>query len=213
MRGKTVRNVAMDDKYKNAGELEAVIHAYFGSISRCVERLDEKGEAICNQNGEPAKFLEWLEPPTLSGLCLYLGIDKEELHKLEKNAETRAVIKYATQRLENYLERELFRQKQIQGIMFSLKSNYGWEDAEHIENDAEAMIAYPLDEKVKRMYSLACEFLKSFEESEIHLPIKEDPESFDEKENTRKAVKRKTRSVKIRRDQTKLKDIQKTDRS
>lgn len=155
------------EKYTDASVLQSKIDAYFDSISRLVVRCDNDGQVICTRGGDESLALEWLEPPTLSGLCLYLGIDKECFRKYGQDREFADVVKRAMQRLENYLERELFRQKQIQGIMFSLKSNYGWEDDESPGGEEEVISSYSAEDRLQMLFRLASEFLEYAEKSGI----------------------------------------------
>lgn len=80
------------------------------------------------------------EPYTMTGLALYLGTNQMTLHnyrhnKYDNDEQTNSedgafqeVIEYALLKCENYAEKRLFGDKQVQGAIFSLKNNYGWKD-------------------------------------------------------------------------------------
>lgn len=56
--------------------LRDAIEKYFGSISRTVAARDDKGREIYNDDGEKITRTEYITPPGISALCLYLGIDR-----------------------------------------------------------------------------------------------------------------------------------------
>ena len=62
-------------KYTKKG-LEAAVEGYFASISRSVQARDADKQPLYNDAGEPIRVTEYVRPPTVGGLCLYLGIDR-----------------------------------------------------------------------------------------------------------------------------------------
>lgn len=117
-------------KYKSAKALREAVEAYFGSISRTAPALDPDGEPICNDEGEVIWVTEYIVPPSVSGLCLRLQIDRSTWQNYcdhELHPEFAEVTAMTRQRIEAYLEEELLtRQKGVQGIIFNLQNNYGW---------------------------------------------------------------------------------------
>ena len=123
-------------KYTKKG-LEKAVEGYFASISRKVQVLDEDGEAVCNDAGESIWVMEYVRPPTVSGLCLYLGIDRSTWQNYADRAlhpELQEITAYAKLRLETYLEEQLLtREKNVQGLIFNLQNNYGWREKREVE--------------------------------------------------------------------------------
>lgn len=74
------------------------------------------------QSTEPPK------PPTVSGLCYYLGFDdRGALAEYEKRPEFSRTIKRVRARIEEYLETALHGNN-VTGVIFNLKNNFGWKD-------------------------------------------------------------------------------------
>lgn len=119
-------------KWKSVAELQKQIDAYFASCfepdmrevkresgdHKWIERKDWRGETIVKQ----------IVPLTVTGLAMYLGTSRETLVNYEKRDEFFDAIKAAKLRIENYNEIELFRDKNVTGVIFNLKNNYGWKD-------------------------------------------------------------------------------------
>lgn len=74
-------------------------------------------------------------PPGICGLAAYLDIDRTTLFNYEnKYPDTYGqVIKQAKAKIEAFLERGLFN-KNVTGIIFNLKNNFGWAEREKVEN-------------------------------------------------------------------------------
>ena len=124
-------------KYENPKELGRAIERYFRSISRCVEARDLTGAPLLNDDGEPVEVIDYIRPPSISALCLYLGIDRStwqnycdpKLHPEFAQATSRARA-----RIEAYLEEQLLtREKGLQGIIFNLQNNYAWRQRQEVE--------------------------------------------------------------------------------
>lgn len=171
-------------KYDTDKKLARAIDGYFASISRTVTVTElvptgeytQKGmpvmapQVVHNDNGEEIRRVEYCAPPSVTDLCLYLGISREtwraycdpELHPefLDTTTRTRA-------RIEAYLERELLtREKSVQGIIFNLQNNYGWKEKKELELGpgavrAASAVGMTMDEKMALLREMA---------GEIHLP-------------------------------------------
>lgn len=113
-------------KYTAKAFREAV-DAWFRSIT--VEVCDE---AVINMDGEPIRRKVYAVPPTISGLCLALGIDRKTWqHYADGNLNPRhaPICEDVRLRIEAYLEGQLLtREKSLQGIIFNLQNNYGWRE-------------------------------------------------------------------------------------
>lgn len=126
--------------------LKLEIDRYFGSISRVVQatemvdsgKRDDRNRAIMkpvpikNDEGDPIMVTEYIVPPSVSGLCLYLGIDRSTWQNYRTDFPE--VTEEARARIEVYLEGELLtREKSVQGIIFNLQNNYGWRQKQEVE--------------------------------------------------------------------------------
>lgn len=128
-------------KYRTAAAFARAVDRYFRSISRTepLTRAVEVGktakgkpiyenQAVKNDLGEPVMLQNYLEPPTMSGLCLYLGLSRDAFSEYARRPEFADTAAHARARVEAYLEAQLYRTKQVQGIMFNLQNNFGWRE-------------------------------------------------------------------------------------
>ena len=120
MQEATTMGAGRPKKYTKKG-LEKAVEGYFDSISR----------------GGNAWSAEYTRPPTVSGLCLYLGIDRSTWQNYadrELHPEFQKITAYARMRMEAYLEEQLLtREKNVQGLIFNLQNNYGWREKREVE--------------------------------------------------------------------------------
>jgi uncharacterized protein (DUF2141 family) len=90
---------------------------------------------VLNNNGDQVLKTEFFEIPTIIGLSHYLGMTRETLNQYSKDEIFSDTIKQAKEKIEKYLENELFRQQgQVTGIIFNLKNNFGWKDKTEVES-------------------------------------------------------------------------------
>ncbi len=137
-----------------AAKLRKEVERYFDSISRTitVKEKQDSGERdkdghvvwefvdIINDLGEPLRKREYIVPPTVGGLCDYLGIHRStwndycnpELHPEFSDTTTRA-----RGSMRAYLETELLTRKDVKGVIFDLQNNYGYTDRKEIEIGSE----------------------------------------------------------------------------
>lgn len=137
-----------------AAKLRKEVERYFDSISRTITVKEKKdsGERdkdghvvwefvdIINDLGEPLKRREFIIPPTVGGLCEFLGIHRStwndycnpELHPEFSDTTTRA-----RGSMRAYLETELLTRKDVKGVIFDLQNNYGYTDRKEIEIGSE----------------------------------------------------------------------------
>ncbi len=135
-------------KFKTAKDLEKHINRYFNSISRTItvrERYatgdkDQWGRDVYewrdvyNDHGDPVRTREYVVPPTLSGLCLYLGISRQAWNGYCNDPEFLDTTTRARARCELYLEDQLIsRTSNVQGLIFNLQNNYGWKERKELE--------------------------------------------------------------------------------
>lgn len=137
--------------YRTPSALSRAVEAYFLSITREVKLTEwvdtgertAKGKAVYAErdvlgaDGQPIYKTVYTSPPTVTGLCLALGISRgtwENYADSETYPGYADVVTAARLRLEAYLEEELLsREKGVQGIIFNLQNNYGWREKREVE--------------------------------------------------------------------------------
>lgn len=105
-------------KFKSVEEMQSAIDTYF---------------ADCEANDEPL---------TVTGLCIALDTSRETLLDYQGKDEYSYTIKKAKLMCENYAEKQLFKGKNVIGVIFNLKNNYGWKDQQSIDLRATARQEY-----------------------------------------------------------------------
>lgn len=134
-------------KKYNPLRLRRAVDAYFTSISRTVTakepvdtgRRDDKGHVvydyidICNDNGEPIRHIEYVFPPTVGGLCQFLGIHRSTWADYCEQEEFSDTTTRARGRMRAYLEEQLLTRKDVRGVIFDLMNNYGLSDKRQME--------------------------------------------------------------------------------
>lgn len=135
--------------YRSDKALSTAIDAYFNSISRTVAakemvytgRNDKKGHpiykpaAIMNDLGEPIKIREYIEPPGIVAMTLYIGISRQTWSNYCKREEFLDTTTRTRARVEAYLQKELdTRLKGTEGIKFDLMENFGWREKLDVTN-------------------------------------------------------------------------------
>ena len=98
-------------KYTNVEELQDLIDEYF---------------KMCDDNHRPY---------TITGLALYLDMDRKSLLRYEKEYDDEFchTIKKAKERVQEFVECCLFKRGITAGVIFNLKNNFGWEDKQEID--------------------------------------------------------------------------------
>ena len=111
----------MKTVFDNPEELNEKILAYFDGL-----RKDPDGDLI--------------QPPTLSGLALYLGVTRRTLANYiadaeredgqkpnkKRSAQCAHLIMLAKAQMEQYLEEQLLMRSKTHGVEFALQNGYGW---------------------------------------------------------------------------------------
>lgn len=85
---------------------------------------------------EVDKYFTSTTKPTLSGLALALGIDRQTLYNYKNRDEFFDIIKKATEIVEAKYEERLIYDGQPTGVIFALK-NMGWKDKTETELSGE----------------------------------------------------------------------------
>lgn len=125
----------------------SAVERYFRSITRTVtakERYDTGNKDssghqifaerdILNDKGKKITYTEYVIPPSITALCLYLGITRDTFCRYAAEEGFTDTVTHARGRIEAYLEEQLMTGKKVQGIIFQLKNNYGWKDQRELE--------------------------------------------------------------------------------
>lgn len=131
MKGKSV--------YRSGVKLEEAIEAYFRSISRTVTAVErrETGEKgadgkkiveeipILNDDGKEIRYREYVIPPTVWGLCDFLGISREtweDYCNADKFPQLHAATERAGALLQDWSQRALLTRKDVRGLIFILQN-------------------------------------------------------------------------------------------
>ena len=132
--------------------LRKAVKRYFDSITREVEltekiptdRKDDKGHTIYetrkikNSLGEVAKVTEYLVPPTIGGLCRYLGIVASTWSRWtdkKKYPEFAQIIEETMDRLLTWRKEQVVTRKDVKGLIWDMETNYGCGKQEKPDDD------------------------------------------------------------------------------
>lgn len=129
-----------EKKYKSAAALRRASEKYFNSISRTVPAAElyntgEKDEwghfvfekrKILNDAGEEIRYIEYAIPPSITAMCIFLGISRETWRRyISSDEEWGAVGVWVKQKIRSYLLHELMtRTKGIRAVEINLERNY-----------------------------------------------------------------------------------------
>ena len=115
--------------------LDRAVERYFKRITRLETLKDREGVPIVNQLGETVMVTEYLEPPTVSGLCEALKITRATWNNYAGDPELRPIVVRARERMQAWNERELLIRegKDLKGIIFNLENNYGYRERHQME--------------------------------------------------------------------------------
>lgn len=114
--------MARPKKIKSVKELEEKISEYFKE---------------CDSSGKPY---------TLSGLAVFIGVDRKTLLNYSKDERFFPAIKKAKAACEAYAEERLYGKGQVAGVIFSLKNNFGWTDSQEGASGSDEAAADKLNE-------------------------------------------------------------------
>ena len=138
-------------KYTAKG-LQKAIDGYFNSISyqepavvaTPTGEVDEKGQVKWKTRllyeptdqigvpGKPITVTKWLQPPSMAGLRLALGVSKETWSNYGDYPETKEIVERARARMEDYWNGRLDG-KGANGAKFALSACYGWSEKHSVE--------------------------------------------------------------------------------
>lgn len=73
------------------------------------------------------------KPLTVTGLAIACDMDRQRLLNYSKDEEFYDTIKRAKEKIQAWVEEQLYNGKSTAGVIFSLKNNYGWKDKTETE--------------------------------------------------------------------------------
>ena len=160
--------MARERKFKTSKALRTAAETYFDSISRTVEvtemvptgEMDSKGHAVLkpqkvkNDLGEVIRTREFLVPPTVVGLCLYLGVHRATWARWcdhQAHPELEEATEWVSAVLRAWNEEQLLTRgdKGVKGIMFNLQNNYGYAQKVEVEAGPQTRAAQSLTTQEK----------------------------------------------------------------
>lgn len=168
-------------------KLAEAVEKYFASISRIVTvteevatgERDEKGhkvyetKPVVNRLGEKVQVEEYIIPPTVGGLCAFLGIHRStwaEYCDSQEHPEFSDTTTRARGRMREYLEQQLLTRKgsEVKGIIFDLQNNHGYTEKRQVELGPSAAktvtaAALPMNEKLDLLKEIAMTYAEGGE--------------------------------------------------
>lgn len=121
-------------KKYTARTLAKAVERYFAEISYTMPLRGEDGRPLRNGLGDEISVQRYAAAPSITALCLRLGIDRGTWASYARAPETAEICREAKTKVEAFLEQELVtRDKNVQGVIFSLQNNYGWKQKEQRE--------------------------------------------------------------------------------
>ena len=157
--------MARPRKYTKKALREAV-QGYFDSISREITitekvdngKRDNYGHVIWdtvpvqNKLGNVAKATEYLVPPTLTGLCLHLGINSSTWSRWsdpKKYPEFAEIIEDVQQRMIVWRQEQVLIRKHIAGLIWDLETNWAAKQKDDKRDSKPDMVVTGLPEEFK----------------------------------------------------------------
>lgn len=105
---------------------------------KTVEDLSEKIDAFFES--DDAYIINYVDDveqkifaPTISGLALFLEVDRKTIVNYSNREEYFPTIRKARSRIESHIEKKLYGNN-VTGCIFNLKNNFGWKDKSEIDN-------------------------------------------------------------------------------
>jgi hypothetical protein len=159
-------------------ELQAKIDDYFTSISYLTQAMRKriggysngKGKAMYfmqeayDEQNRPVMELQWSRPPTLSGLCLHVGITRQEFQAYQAKPEYERVCLMARLRIEAYLEEELCAREKVGGLIKDLEKRHGWLTPDDDSKPKEQTMS--MQERIAFLREQALEIINTKEQDE-----------------------------------------------
>ncbi len=145
--------------FETAENLEEAIHEYFSE-------LDGRTVQVVTKDG--VETIQDPKPPSVVGLCLWLGISRQTLLNYKVKQKFGHVIARAMQVIENGYEGALMSRDQSNGAKFNLNVNFGWIERKALE------LSGPEGEPISFAE------LENFERTITPIDLDDDPEPDEE---------------------------------
>lgn len=146
--------------YETPEQMQRIIDLYFAAckINQLIKITDQdKEDLISGYSEEDKEVIDYIDDfaPTVSGLAYILNMTTETLRVYGTNNEFSATVKRAKQRIEKFLEGNLYGQA-VTGTIFNLKNNFGWKDKTETEHSGVLGLTDLTDEQLDaRLAALA----------------------------------------------------------
>ena len=90
---------------------------------------------VVNQLGDEMTVIEYVIPPSVGGLCQFLGIHRSTWSEWAKDEEFSDTVMRAQGRMQAWNEEQLLTRpgKDLKGIVFNLENNYGYREKSSVE--------------------------------------------------------------------------------
>lgn len=134
-------------------------------------------EQVVTADGKPATETIWIEPPSIIGLCMAIGVDRATFYRWcnpgdepdEGEKEFCNIATRARGRIEAYLTAKTEEKCAARGAIANLEANFGWKRRKEIGLDeqtqrAVAMTAMTTEEKLQELQKMGINL--TFEETE-----------------------------------------------
>lgn len=134
-------------------------------------------EQVVTADGKPATETIWVEPPSIIGLCMAIGVDRATFYRWcnpgddtgEEEKEFCNIATRARGRIEAYLTAKTEEKSAARGAIANLEANFGWKRRKEIGLDeqtqrAVAMTAMTTEEKLQELQKMGINM--NFEETE-----------------------------------------------
>lgn len=149
--------------YATAEDFRAAVEDYFDSITRQApvtewvpSELKPNGRQVLEErpvlgpDGKPMYKTVYISPPNVASLCVHLHMSEDTWNRYAQDSATyqgyQEIARDAKLRMQAYnVEELLTREKNVQGLMFNLKNNYGWKDSKELELGQETRKTISLD--------------------------------------------------------------------
>lgn len=151
----------------NGKKLQKAVERYFQRITteqtvtvpRETGEKDKYGHDVVelvpavNQLGEELTETVYLIPPTIGGLCIYLGISGSTWAEYAGEEEFSETVTYARGRIKAYLQQELLTRpgRDVKGIMFDLQNNHGYREKVDVSTREQELAMQEKELKIKKL--------------------------------------------------------------
>ncbi len=144
---------------------------------KIIPEIDENGHEkkewrrVRAENGKNAVTVEYTEPPSITGLCLFLCISPQTWAHYCKDDAFLEPTTRARERVQEYLISQLADPRAVRGAMFALEYNFGWKSRREIGFDEQTQKAIAasgmtMDEKLALLAQMGLHLPEDTEEND-----------------------------------------------